>query len=138
MARDKTQEVKNAALWLKLWSSVSGIYSVYVENFMVRDVKFIWRGMKYRDLKDVLKENKHLRSFPLVDKPGKKLPIELTPNRLAMPLANRKIYFRNLFRSALSQFQKYYPSWNLKFNKLGIFQILKLRIWMGKNPSNFF
>lgn len=48
-----------------------GIYSVYVEDFMVRDVKYIWYNMSYRDLKKVLRENKVLRVFPLVDKPGK-------------------------------------------------------------------
>lgn len=37
---------------------------------MVRDVKFIWYNMSYRDLKRVLRENKVLRIFPLVDKPG--------------------------------------------------------------------
>lgn len=52
-----------------LLPSSSGIYSVYVEDFMVREVKYIWNGMRYRELKNVLKENKNLRSFPLVDKP---------------------------------------------------------------------
>lgn len=47
-----------------------GIYNVYVEDFMVRDVKYIWYNMNYRDLKRVLRENKVLRVFPLVDKPG--------------------------------------------------------------------
>ncbi len=54
-----------------LLPSSSGIYNVYVEDFMVREVKYIWNGMRYRDLKGVLKDNKNLRSFPLVDKPGK-------------------------------------------------------------------
>lgn len=48
-----------------------GIYNVYAEDFMVRDVKYIWYNMSYRDLKKVLRENKVLRVFPLVDKPGK-------------------------------------------------------------------
>lgn len=38
---------------------------------MVRDVKFIWQSMSYRDLKAVLKENRRIRVFPLVEKPGK-------------------------------------------------------------------
>jgi hypothetical protein len=46
------------------------MYSVYVEDFMVRDVKYIWHGMSYGKLKEVLKENRNLRSFPLVDNPG--------------------------------------------------------------------
>lgn len=48
-----------------------GIYNVYVEDFMVREVKCIWYNMSYKDLKKVLRENKVLRIFPLVDKPGK-------------------------------------------------------------------
>lgn len=36
---------------------------------MVRDVKYIWHGISYLTLKDTLKQNRHLRSFPLVDNP---------------------------------------------------------------------
>lgn len=36
---------------------------------MVCDVKHIWHGMSYQNLKDVLKSNKKLRGFPLVDNP---------------------------------------------------------------------
>jgi len=46
------------------------MYNVYVEDFMVRDVKYIWHGMSYGKLKEVLKENRNLRGFPLVDNPG--------------------------------------------------------------------
>jgi len=38
----------------------------------------------------------------------------------------------DLFSSVLSQFQKYQPSRNLKFNNLGIFQSLKLLILADK------
>jgi len=41
---------------------------------------------------------------------------------------NKKI--EDLFSSVLSQFKKYYPSESLKFNNLGIFQSLELRILM--------
>jgi len=50
-----------------------------------------------------------------------------------MPFGNRKKNtLEDLFRSVLSQFKKYRPSGNLKFNYLGIFQSSKLRILMGK------
>jgi len=45
------------------------MYNVFVEDFMVRDVKFIWKNMTYHDLKKVLKENRRLRVFPLVENP---------------------------------------------------------------------
>jgi len=40
----------------------------------------------------------------------------------------------DLFNSVLSQFQKYNLAGNQKFNYLGIFQSLKLRISLEKNP----
>ncbi|CAG9861446.1 unnamed protein product [Phyllotreta striolata] len=52
-----------------LLPSSSGIYNIYVEDFMVRDVKYIFHGMSYEQLKALLKENRRLQSFPLVDKP---------------------------------------------------------------------
>jgi len=64
--------------------------------------------------------------------------MRLTNYRPAMPFGNRsKKKVGDLFRSALSQFKKYPPSGNLKFNNFGIFQTLKFRISMEKNPSNF-
>lgn len=46
--------------------SSSAVYDVCVEDFMVPDVRYIWRGMTYRQLKDTLRERK-LHSLPLVD-----------------------------------------------------------------------
>ena len=51
--------------------SSSSAYNFFVEDFMMRDVKYIWYGMKYRELREVLKDGKKLRSFPLVDRPDK-------------------------------------------------------------------
>ncbi|KAH8383519.1 hypothetical protein KR009_009071 [Drosophila setifemur] len=52
-----------------LLPSSSGMYSIFVEDFMVRDVKYIWKGISYQKLKEILKANKTLRSLPLVDSP---------------------------------------------------------------------
>ncbi|KAH8295333.1 hypothetical protein KR018_010061 [Drosophila ironensis] len=52
-----------------LLPSSSGMYSIFVEDFMVRDVKYIWQGISYQKLKEILKANKTLRSLPLVDSP---------------------------------------------------------------------
>jgi len=50
-----------------------------------------------------------------------------------MPLGNRKKnILEDLLSSVLSQFKKYHPSGNLKFNNLDIFQILKLHILIEK------
>merc|ERR1719495_2409670 len=47
----------------------SSVYNFFVESFMVRDIKFIWYGMTYRELRRVLREGRKLRGFPLVDNP---------------------------------------------------------------------
>jgi len=49
----------------------------------------------------------------------------------------KKDILEDLFRSVLSQFEKYHPPWNLKVHYFGIFQSLKLLISMLKNPFNF-
>ena len=54
--------------------------------------------------------------------------IVLTHYRPAMPFGNSKLIFEDRFSSVLSQLKKYHSSGNLKFNNLGIFQSLKLRI----------
>jgi len=36
---------------------------------MIREVKYIWHGMTYHDLKKILQDDRNLRSFPLVDNP---------------------------------------------------------------------
>jgi len=48
---------------------LTGMYNVYVEDFMVHDVRYIWHGISYQKLKEILKENRKLRGFPLVDNP---------------------------------------------------------------------
>jgi len=50
-----------------------------------------------------------------------------------MPCSETEIFIlEDFFRSVLSQFKKYHPSGNLKFNNLRIFQSLKLRNLIGK------
>ncbi|XP_018336744.1 chloride channel protein 2 isoform X2 [Agrilus planipennis] len=49
--------------------SSSGMYNVYVEDFMLREVKYIYNSMTYEQLKSLLKENRKLKTFPLVDNP---------------------------------------------------------------------
>jgi len=45
----------------------------------------------------------------------------------------QNIILEDLFSSVLSPFKKYHPSGNLKSNNLGIFQSLKLRIFVEKS-----
>lgn len=36
------------------------MYNICVEHFMVRDVKYIWRNIKYYELKSILKVCIHI------------------------------------------------------------------------------
>lgn len=45
----------------------SKIQRIYVEDFMIHDVKFIWNGMSYHTLQKVLQKNPHIEQFPLVE-----------------------------------------------------------------------
>jgi len=51
--------------------SSTSAYDIFVESFMVKDTKYIWYGMSYRELKEVLKDGRKLKGFPLVDNPRK-------------------------------------------------------------------
>jgi len=65
----------------------------------------------------------------------KALPLlrTLTHYRPEMPFGNRKKnILEDLSSSVLSQLKKYHCSGNVKFNNLGIFQSLKLRILVKK------
>ena len=42
---------------------------------MNRNIKYIWNGMTYQELKAVIQERRKIRSFPLVDNPSLFLPI---------------------------------------------------------------
>lgn len=48
-------------------------YSICVEDFMTRNVKYIWYKMSYRELREVLRESKKLRSLPIVDSKGERV-----------------------------------------------------------------
>merc|ERR1719422_3077764 len=52
--------------------SSSGAYNIFVEDFMlnITGVKYIWYGMTYAELRDVLRQGRKLKGFPLVDNPN--------------------------------------------------------------------
>lgn len=49
------------------------MYSIYVEDFMVREVVFIYHKMTYEELKQVLLDNRKMTRFPLVDNPKSRI-----------------------------------------------------------------
>lgn len=49
------------------------MYSIYVEDFMIRDVVFIYHKMTYEEIKQILLDNRKLTRFPLVDNPKNRI-----------------------------------------------------------------
>ncbi|XP_069991900.1 chloride channel protein 2-like isoform X1 [Penaeus vannamei] len=66
---DSIIQIKKLPYLPDILTATSGAYNIYVEDFMVRDVKYIWYGITYKQLKNTLKEHKKIRSLPLVDSP---------------------------------------------------------------------
>ena len=46
------------------------IHSIFVEDFMNRNVKYIWHGITYGELKSIIVESQGIRSFPLLGDTG--------------------------------------------------------------------
>ena len=42
---------------------------------MLRNIKYIWNGMSYKELKQTIIEGRKVRAFPLVDNPSKSTPL---------------------------------------------------------------
>ncbi|XP_062540318.1 chloride channel protein 2-like [Armigeres subalbatus] len=62
-------QMKNLPYLPDIMPNASGMYNIFVEDFMVRDVKFIWKTISYQKLKKILKLNKELRCLPIVESP---------------------------------------------------------------------
>ena len=61
--------IKNLPYLPNIIPSSSNAYNYFVESFMLKSVKYIWHGMTYGELKQVLKETGKVSGFPLVDHP---------------------------------------------------------------------
>ncbi|EPB70433.1 hypothetical protein ANCCEY_10473 [Ancylostoma ceylanicum] len=46
--------------------AVLRFHNIVAEQIMVTDVKYIWKGMTYFQMKSVIESNRRLRSFPVV------------------------------------------------------------------------
>jgi chloride channel 2 len=64
---------------------------VYVEDFMVTDVKYIYHGMPFEDLKNLLKDNKKIQSFPLVNNPVRLILLGSIPRMELIELLERQV-----------------------------------------------
>ena len=70
---DSIIKIKNLPYLPDIPPSSSNIYNIFVRDFMDRDVKYVWRGMTFKELKAVLEDAKKVRAFPIVDGHGSKV-----------------------------------------------------------------
>lgn len=49
------------------------IHSIFVEDFMNRNVKYIWHGITFGELKNLIADSQGIRSFPLLGDTGNPL-----------------------------------------------------------------
>ncbi|XP_066974020.1 chloride channel protein 2-like isoform X2 [Macrobrachium rosenbergii] len=66
---DSITQIKKLPYLPDILTATFGEYDVFVEDFMVRDVSYIWYGITYGQLREILKEHKRIRALPLVDSP---------------------------------------------------------------------
>ncbi|CAG0896249.1 unnamed protein product [Darwinula stevensoni] len=66
---DSIIQIKKLPFLPDIISSKSAAYHVMVEDFMIlkNKLKYVWHGMRYRDLREVLKDSRKLRTLPVVD-----------------------------------------------------------------------
>nr|CAH0108617.1 unnamed protein product [Daphnia galeata] len=71
--------------------SRSAIHSIFVEDFMNRNVKYIWHGITYGELKNMIVECQGIRSFPLVGDTEQKILLGSVQRVELMALLERHI-----------------------------------------------
>lgn len=64
---DTIMLIKGLPYLPNLMTCGSTVDNIYVDEFMIKEVKFIWNNISYHDLQHVLAENQRLDQFPLVD-----------------------------------------------------------------------
>lgn len=128
-----------------LMSCGSRLQRSYVEDFMIKDVKFLWNGMSYHALQKILQKNPHIDQFPLVD------------NETMVLLGSiQREELMNVIEWHIGRTQRLFESQNwMKFNaspskcKYGSFERTSLRVmspvekqqWRSQKlaqPVNFF
>lgn len=67
---DSIIRIKKLPYLPDILSSASEAYDIFVESFMVKNVKYIYYGITYEDLKKTLLGSRKVRSLPLVDSPS--------------------------------------------------------------------
>ncbi|UYV79502.1 CLCN2 [Cordylochernes scorpioides] len=66
---DSIIQIKKLPYLPPIISTSSQAHNIFVDDIMVRDVVYIWQGITYKEMRNVLKTNKRLNFFPLVESP---------------------------------------------------------------------
>ncbi|CAG9861713.1 unnamed protein product [Phyllotreta striolata] len=74
-----------------LLPNTSGLYNIYVEDFMRRELRYLHVSMNYAKLKEILVANKKLNVFPLVDHPQTMTLLGSIPRSELIVLLDRQI-----------------------------------------------
>ncbi|GAB6018690.1 hypothetical protein CHUAL_000366 [Chamberlinius hualienensis] len=78
---DSIIKIKKLPYLPDLLPTSSKIYDVYVEDIMVRDVKYIWIGASYRDVDKLLETAPKIKTFPIVESHDSRILIGSIPRR---------------------------------------------------------
>lgn len=64
---DSIIRIKKLPYLPEILSRSAKVYNIYVEDIMMRDVKYICVGSTYREVKDLLESARKIKTYPLVD-----------------------------------------------------------------------
>jgi len=81
--------------------SSSSAYTIYVDDFMKHNVKYIWQKITYYQLNEQLMLSKRLRSFPLVDSPDQMVLLGSIQRSELIQAIERQISNQKRFAEAL-------------------------------------
>lgn len=72
---DSLIELKNLPYLSPISSSNPLAHQILVQDFMTKELVYVWQGCTYKHIDNVLKANKHLRFIPVVLSPSSKFLI---------------------------------------------------------------
>ncbi|XP_064090567.1 chloride channel protein 2-like isoform X2 [Macrobrachium nipponense] len=66
---DNITKIKKLPYLPDILTATFGAYDIFVEDFMIQDVSYVWHGITFGQLRDILNQHKRIRALPLVDSP---------------------------------------------------------------------
>ena len=113
-------------------SSKRKLYSVFVQDFMIRDVKYVSCISTYKDIQTLLLESRKLKTFPMVDSPDSMILIGSIQRYALEHLLEAKLIKEGLENGKSLSRSSSHPNVNNDNNLSGIdYQDTKLDIQAG-------